>query len=279
MPWLGKSPLLGKSPSFGKSLLSRRATLTTLASAPAIISSAPRVVAQAPGAPAIGLTPACILTPAAVSGPFYFDPKLHRADITEGHPGVPLRLRFIVLDAANCALVSGARVDVWQTRADGYYSGYPGQGDKHNVDTSGGTFMRGTQIADARGEALFHTVYPGWYDGRTVHIHFKIFIDDKNMLTGQMYFPDALSQYIFANVGAYRRKAVRNVFNTNDELALQDGTHGGYCDIKEESDHYRATLVVGVSHTVVTALDGTAKPSVQPRAIVPGVAPEKQKNG
>ena len=223
MPSLGKTPSLGKLPSFGKSLLSRRATLATLASAPAIISSAPGVFAQTPAAPALAPAPACILTPAAVPGPFYFDPKLHRADITEGHPGVPLRLRFIVLDAANCALVSGARVDVWQTRADGYYSGYPGQGDKHNVDTSGGTFMRGTQIADARGEALFHTVYPGWYDGRTVHVHFKIFIDDKNMLTGQMYFPDALSQYVFANVGAYRRKAVRNVFTpmTNSRCRME----------------------------------------------------------
>jgi protocatechuate 3,4-dioxygenase beta subunit len=138
--------------------------------------------------------------------------------------------------------------------------------------------MRGTVIADARGEAMFRTVYPGWYQGRTVHTHFKIFIDDKNMLTGQMYFPDALSQYIFANVGAYRRKAVRNVFNTSDEFALRDTTRGGYCDIKEEADHYRATLVVGVSRTMATALNATAKPKIQPRAIVPGVAPEKQNN-
>jgi len=58
--------------------------------------------------------------------------------------------------------------------ADGYYSGYPGQGDKQNVDTSGGTFMRGTQIADARGEVWFHSVYPAWYMQRTVHVHFKI---------------------------------------------------------------------------------------------------------
>jgi protocatechuate 3,4-dioxygenase beta subunit len=266
-------------PSFGKSLLSRRATLTTLASAPAIISSAPRVFAQTPAAPAAGLTPACILTPAAVPGPFYFDPKLHRADITEGHPGVPLRLRFVVLDAASCTPVSGARVDVWHARSDGYYSGYPGQGDKHNVDTSGGTFMRGTQVADARGEVLFHSVYPGWYDGRTVHIHFKIFIDDKNMLTGQMYFPDALSQYIFANVGAYSRKAVRNTFNGNDELALSDKRRGGFCDIREQADHYLATLIVGVSRTMATVLEESPTPPIQPRAIVPGIASTRQKNG
>src|SRR5258707_1175592 len=127
----------------------RRAALAAFASTPAVIASATRVYAQAAAGPAVSLTPSCILTPASVAGPFYFDPKLERADITEGHPGAPLRLRFIVLDATNCTPVSGARVDIWHTRADGYYSGYPGQGDKHNVDTSSGTFMRGTQIADA----------------------------------------------------------------------------------------------------------------------------------
>jgi protocatechuate 3,4-dioxygenase beta subunit len=268
-----------KSSWFEKSPLSRRAALTTFASTPAIISSVPGAFAQTPSAPAAALTPACILTPAAIPGPFYFDPKLQRADITEGHPGVPLRLRFIVLDAANCTPVSGARVDIWHTRADGYYSGYPGQGDKHNVDTSGGTFMRGTQIADARGETAFRSVYPGWYDGRTVHVHFKIFIDDKDMLTGQMYFPDSLSQYIFANVGVYSRKAARNTFNTNDEFALSHTTRGGFCDIREQADHYLATLVVGVSRTVATVLDDSPRPSALPRAIVPGIAPTKQRNG
>jgi protocatechuate 3,4-dioxygenase beta subunit len=265
-------------PSFAKSLFSRRAALATLASAPAIVSSARPVLAETPVAPAVALAPACILTPAAIPGPYYFDPKLERSDITEGHPGAPLRLRFIVMNAADCTPVEGARIDIWHARADGYYSGYPSQGDRHNVDTSGGTFMRGTQIADARGEALFRTVYPGWYEGRTVHIHFKIFVDAKNMLTGQIYLPDALSQYIFANVSAYRRKVVRNVFNTDDEFALRDTARGGYCDIREEADHYRATLVVGVSRTVVTALSGSAKPKLQPRAIVPGVAPAMQKN-
>src|SRR5215831_15423302 len=237
----------------GRSLFSRRATLATLAAAPAIITSAPRAFAET--APAVAPTPACTLTPAAISGPYYFDPKLMRRDITEGHPGAPMRLRFVVIDAANCTPVSGARIDIWHARADGYYSGYPGQGDKRNVDTSGGTFMRGTQTTDERGEVLFETVYPAWYPGRTVHVHFKIFIDDKSLLTGQMYFPDALSQYIFANVGAYRRKTARNTFNGNDELALSDTTRGGFCDIKEEADHYLATLIVGVNRTAATVMD------------------------
>jgi protocatechuate 3,4-dioxygenase beta subunit len=262
---------------FGGSAISRRAALSALIATPALAASAKRADAETMSA--IALRPACTLTPASVPGPFYFDPKLQRADITEGHPGVPLRMRFIVMDAASCTPMSGARVDVWQTRADGYYSGYPGQGDKRNVDTSGSTFMRGTQIADARGETTFRSIYPGWYRGRTVHVHFKIIIADKDLLTGQMYFPDALSQYIFANVGAYGRKAARNTFNGNDELALSDTTRGGFCDIREEADHYLATLVVGVNRTAATVMDDSPTPPIQPRAIVPGVEPAKQKNG
>jgi protocatechuate 3,4-dioxygenase beta subunit len=261
-----------------RSLLTRRATLTALAGAPAIIASTPHAQAETTPPPALALTPACTLTPAAISGPYYFDPKLVRRDITEGHPGAPMRLRFVVMDAANCTPVAGARIDVWQTRADGFYSGYPGQGDKQNVDTSGGTFMRGTQIADARGEVLFESTYPAWYRGRTPHVHFRIFIEDKDMLTGQMYFPDALSQYIFANVGAYQRKAVRTVFNNNDEFARVDTTRGGYCDIKEEADYYLATLIIGVSRSNPTTLGHTPPPPAQARAIVPGVAAAKQRN-
>jgi hypothetical protein len=94
-----------------------------------------------------------------------------------------------------------------------------------------------------------------------------------------MYFPDALSQYIYDNVGLYRRKSARDTFNGNDQFALSDTTHGGFCDIKEEADHYLATLIVGVSRTIATALNDSPKPPKQPRAIVPGVAPSKQKNG
>jgi protocatechuate 3,4-dioxygenase beta subunit len=257
--------------------MSRRAALSAFAATPVLAATARS--ASADTAPGVAPRPSCTLTPASVPGPFYFDPRLVRSDITEGHPGVPLRMRFVVMEAANCAPLPGARVDVWQTRADGYYSGYPGQGDARNVDTSGGTFMRGTQLADARGEAIFRSVYPGWYPGRTVHVHFKVFIDDKSLLTGQMYFPDALSQYIFANVAAYRRKTARNTFNGNDGLALSDTTRGGFCDIREEADHYLATLIVGVNREAATVMDNSPTPAVRSRAIVPGIEPAKQKNG
>jgi protocatechuate 3,4-dioxygenase beta subunit len=278
-------------PEFKRPVLTRRATLTALASAPALGMLGASARADDASAQAVAPTPNCILTPQAVEGPYYFDAKMQRTDITEKHPGVPLRLRFVVMEASSCRPIAGARVDVWHTRADGLYSGYRGQGDDHATDTTGGTFMRGTQFADARGEVGFRTVYPGWYEGRTTHIHFKVFTDEKTVLTGQMYFPDALSQYLYANVSAYGRKRARDTFNGNDGLALADTTHGGFCDIKEAADHYLATLVLGVDRAAADLADGMRGPPPPgagggrrpprrgPATIVPGVARSEQRNG
>ncbi|MEH2473195.1 protocatechuate 3,4-dioxygenase beta subunit [Nitrobacteraceae bacterium AZCC 2161] len=273
--------------------LTRRAAIAGLAASPALSLPITPTLAQEAASPA-RFSPSCILTPQAVDGPYYFDPGMQRSDITEGHPGAPLRLRFVAIDVATCRPLAGARVDVWHARADGLYSGYAGQGDDHGIDTSGGTFMRGTQTTDSRGEVAFRTVYPGWYEGRTTHIHFKVFADRKNVLTGQMYFPDALSQYLYANVSAYGRKTARDTFNANDGLALMDKAHGGFCDIREQPDHYLATLILGVDRAAVLADNmsgfpppgpppgarpGMRPPRRTPAAIVPGVAQNEQKTG
>jgi protocatechuate 3,4-dioxygenase beta subunit len=273
-------------PLFTGISLTRRAALAAVASSPAL-AVATRVRAEETATQSTLLTPSCILTPQADAGPYYFDAKMRREDITEGHPGAPLQLRFVVLQAGSCKPLAGARVDVWHARADGFYSGYRGQGDDHTTDTSGGTFMRGTQFAGPRGEVSFRTVYPGWYEGRTAHIHFKVFTDEKSVLTGQMYFPDALSQYLYTNVSAYKRKAARSTFNYNDGLALMDLAHGGFCDIKEEADHYLATLILGIDQTGATARNQNREPpdfgggSARrgPASLVPGLAASKPKNG
>ncbi|WP_219765475.1 hypothetical protein [Roseomonas alba] len=103
----------------------------------------------------------CRLTPQAIEGPFYRDPSLERADITEGKPGVKLDLRLQVVEGANCQPLPGARVDVWHGDALGAFSGYPGQTDTHAVSTVGQTFLRGTQFADSAGQVAFNTIYPG----------------------------------------------------------------------------------------------------------------------
>lgn len=120
------------------------------------LSAQERLAATLPGAKV------CILTPEAVQGPFYFDPKLVRDDITEERRGAPLALTLQVASVKDCARLKGARVDLWHADGQGMYSGYRGQGDD-GISTRGETFLRGTQLTGADGQVRFATIYPGWY--------------------------------------------------------------------------------------------------------------------
>ena len=123
----------------------------------------------------------CVLTPEQTEGPYYLPLDLLRQDITEGRPGLPLRLRIAVVDVNGCSPLPDAAVDIWHCDAQGYYSGftgYPG-GDADPEAGAGveeGTFLRGVQTTNADGIAEFQTIYPGWYTGRTVHIHMKVHV-------------------------------------------------------------------------------------------------------
>ena len=110
------------------------------------------------------------------------------------------------MDSA-CKPLPDARVDIWHADASGIYSGYRGQ--PGNISTEGETFMRGTQFADANGIVEFRTVYPGWYPGRTTHIHFKVFLDQASVLTGQIFFPDEVSDQVYATVAPYNERSAR----------------------------------------------------------------------
>jgi len=185
-----------------------------------------------------------VLTAAATEGPFYFDPKIERADITEGLSGVPLEVRFVAVDETGTALTK-ARIDIWHCNAAGIYSGYAGQGDDRQTSALGKTFLRGFQRTDAEGVVAFRTVYPGWYRGRTTHIHFKVWNGDKAVLTAQFFLPDALSEFLYENLADYKRGQVRDTLNSTDGIALQAGeTVIG--NVREEADRYVATLNVAV---------------------------------
>lgn len=231
--------------------LTRRAALGVVAASASMAPLAAQTQSPTPSPVQSRLLPGatmCVLTPQAVEGPYYFDPKLERADITEGKPGVPLGLVLQVVNAASCAPLKGARVDVWHADALGVYSGYPGQTDARNVSTEGQHFLRGTQFADANGLATFTTIYPGWYHGRTPHIHCKVFLDSTTVLTTQLYFPDALSAYIYAHVAPYNtRGRERDTVNATDMIVKMSGdSRASFCSIKEEADRYVASLIVGV---------------------------------
>lgn len=247
--------------------LTRRTTLAALVGGSAVVvaQSAQAQPAQTRLLPGAAV---CVLMPQAIEGPYYFDPKLVRTDITEGKPGVPLGLTLQVADAQSCAPLSGARVDVWHADALGVYSGYPRQTDARNVSTEGQHFLRGTQATDASGIATFTTIYPGWYQGRTTHIHCKVFLDSNTVLTTQLYFPDALSEYIYTNVPPYNtRGRDRDTANVNDMvIKMGGGSHASFCSIKEEADRYVASLIIGV--------DRNAKPVGQDNPPPDGPPPD-----
>jgi len=261
-------------------IATRRGVLGLLsASTATLLSPAARAAAETSPPPA-GIDDACILTPQSESGPYYLDPKLVRADIAEDRPGVPLALRLRVIEAGSCAPISGARVDIWHCDARGIYSGYPGQSDTHKLDQTGKTFLRGTQMADASGWAAFKTIYPGWYAGRATHIHFKVFLDDTTVLTGQTFFPEALNEFIYGNVPDYTgRPKQRLVINANDRVASDaDPDHRAYCAVKEERDRYLAMLTLAVNRSAATPVEMPtgklpAAPWIKDRlaALVPGL--------
>lgn len=198
----------------------------------------------------------CVLTPEVTEGPYYFDPSLDRADITEGtQTGVATTVRLQIVDSS-CKPIEGARVDIWHCNAIGLYSGYANQ--TGGVDTTGQTFLRGTQFASTSGIVEFHTIYPGWYAGRTTHIHFKVFLDEQTVLTGQIFFPDALSQFIYQNVPPYTDHGHdRDVLNANDNIATQ-ATRASFAYVKELEERYLVALIIGVDPAADSAAGNSA---------------------
>jgi protocatechuate 3,4-dioxygenase beta subunit len=224
--------------------ISRRALLKALSLAPvALAGSAPAWAASRAGLVA---TKVCMLAPQATEGPFYLDPELVRANITEGRQGAPLELVLQVV-TADCRPVEAARVDVWHCDAQGNYSGFARQGSDAVSDTTGETFLRGTQFTDADGIARFETIYPGWYRGRATHIHYKVFLDETAVLTSQLYFPDAVSERLYGTVAPYTdRPSDRRVLNADDGIFARSGD-GAVAEVAERSGGHAASLVVGVA--------------------------------
>jgi len=138
----------------------------------------------------------CTVYPQQTQGPYYLDLKLMRNDITEGKPGKPLKLVIQVVTGSGCTPRPNTPVDVWHCDAAGVYSGYRGQ--LGGLDTREETFLRGTLVTDRDGRVEFTTIYPGWYPGRTPHIHFKVHTSDRTSAISQIYFPDAISRAVYA---------------------------------------------------------------------------------
>jgi protocatechuate 3,4-dioxygenase beta subunit len=151
----------------------------------------------------------CTLTTELTEGPYYFDVDSIRSDIREDRVGTSLRLAIRVQDAASCTPLTNAVVDIWHCDALGLYSGFE--------SAEGETFLRGAQVTNPEGIVEFVTIYPGWYRGRTVHIHAKVHLDSTTVLTTQLYFDEAVTEAVYAGE-PYSQDTGRDTFNENDRI-------------------------------------------------------------
>ena len=180
----------------------------------------------------------CVLTPEQTEGPYYIANEAVRRNITEGRQGTPMWLRAFVVNASTCKPIKGAAVDIWHADAGGVYSGF-GQG------AGSRTFMRGIQRTNAKGLALFRTVYPGWYQGRTVHIHVKVHLGGNVLHTGQLYFPDTVTDAVYRKA-PYAGRPNRDVRNADDSIYRNGGKKSQVKISKNSAGVYVASIVMGV---------------------------------
>jgi protocatechuate 3,4-dioxygenase beta subunit len=173
----------------------------------------------------------CIVRPEQTEGPFFAEQMPQRSDIRAGKPGVPLQLTLNISQLTNgaCAPLAGAIVDLWHCDADGEYS------DE--------TFLRGHQRTDASGAAKFTTIYPGWYPGRTVHIHFKI-RGSGYQFASQLYFDDAITDRVHARP-VYTRRGPRRVRNERDGI-YRDGGDQLMLALAESNGGFASTFNVAL---------------------------------
>lgn len=191
--------------------------------------------------------PSCVIVPELTEGPYWVDEGLNRSDVRSDpgtgtiKPGVPLTLAFNVaqVTADSCTVLPNAKVDIWHCDAKGAYSD---AAQNEGGSTVGQKFLRGYQMTDTSGKAQFTTIYPGWYTGRAVHIHFKIRVNNKE-LTSQLFFDDTLSDQIFTQT-AYVKSGNR-VRNANDGIYRQGG-NVLLLQLTRSGDGYTATFNVGV---------------------------------
>jgi protocatechuate 3,4-dioxygenase beta subunit len=179
----------------------------------------------------------CVLAPELTEGPYYLPNERVRRDITEGRPGTPLRLRLMVVSASSCKPIKGAAVDIWHADAGGVYSGVAG---------NRGTFLRGIQKTDRAGLAIFDTIYPGWYQGRAVHIHVKVHLGGNVVHTGQLFFPDELSDKVYESA-PYKTRGNPDTPDSEDAIYRNGGSHSLLRPVKSGSG-YVGSMVMGV-HT------------------------------
>ncbi|MFI5549214.1 intradiol ring-cleavage dioxygenase [Streptomyces sp. NPDC051738] len=256
------------------------------------------------------------LTSETTEGPYYIDADKLRQDITEDKEGIPLTLRIKVIDSETCKPVSNAAVDIWHCDALGLYSGYEsfsggggggtpptdapsgtptgtptdvpsgtptgeppagGGGGGHEEPTSDTRYLRGTWRTDRKGFVTFKTIFPGWYQGRCVHIHTKVHVSGEwtdagyeggtTCHTGQFFF-DEESVLLSAEVDPYSMTTTERTTLDEDTIYDQSGTTGGLLKLKYKKND----IAKGVLATITVGVDPEATNTGTDDSVQPGAS-------
>lgn len=152
------------------------------------------------------------ITPPVPEGPYYKNEKLNRINIAEHKKGVATDYIFRVEDK-HCKPVKGAIVDIWQCDSEGHYSDFEGE------KTLNQTWLRGYQVTDEKGECMFAAIFPGWYTSRVTHLHVKVNIDSKTVLTTNLFFPKEIENEVYKDP-LYPKGP--NPFTIHEDYELRD---------------------------------------------------------
>jgi len=180
-------------------------------------------------------TSACSETLEGEEGPYFVDDSasgylrtniLSNIDGTSTQTGIPLTLTIYVFDAKNsCAAMQSVQMDIWHCNATGIYSA------ESSESTVGESWLRGYQISDVSGMVEFTTIVPGWYSGRTTHIHLRLRstyddTDDSGTNTTQLFFDQTLVDTIDTTVSPYSTLGTNPTTNATDRVYADqvDGT-------------------------------------------------------
>jgi protocatechuate 3,4-dioxygenase beta subunit len=166
----------------------------------------------------------CTLSPEIEEGPYYVGGEAFRTNITEGQIGIPITIQFTVKDLSTCNVMAGAVVDIWHCSGFGVYSYYEAS-EGVSTSTKYSTFLRGQQITDSNGTVTFTSIYPGWYSGRTNHIHMKIRPTKGGSVihTGQIFFNETLSLQVAALYPYKTITVTRTTLTTDRVYSTQSG--------------------------------------------------------
>jgi protocatechuate 3,4-dioxygenase beta subunit len=236
--------------------ISRRDALGTLGALGVMtLVGGSRVLRPARAAGASVVDGTCTLTPEMTIGPYFVDERLQRSDIREDGAGTPfiadalplyLTINATSSIATDCPPLAGVQIDVWHCHAGGLYS------DEQANGTIGETWLRGYQLTDANGNVTFTTIYPGWYAGRTIHIHAMARYYDTAgnttyQFTTQLFFDDATSDIVLANY-PYNTRGNRTTTNQND--GIYDAAM--LLNLTSDGSAYTGTITLGLE------LEGTS---------------------